>query len=176
MTLMFRYANKKELLVKLSQLAREELLHFEQVLEFMESLGVDYSHLKPSRYASEMRKGVAIDEPFRLIDTLIVGAVIEARSCERFAALAPRLLENKTTEALGRYYLFLLKSESRHYEDYLALARLYAGRGEEGGCIESRIATFLSVDQKLIESEDSQFRFHSGVPALGGRKGNRESF
>jgi len=159
MSLLFRYVDRKELLVKLSQLAREELLHFEQVLEFMEQLGVKYDHMTAGRYASELRQDIRKDEPYRLIDTLIVGAIIEARSCERFAALAPRLMKSERTAALGRYYVFLLKSESRHYEDYLALATLYSPEN-----IQSRVASFLVCEKRLIESTDSQFRFHSGVP------------
>lgn len=150
---------KKDLLFKLSQLAREELLHFEQVLEFMAGLDVPYGNLTPSRYASEMRKAVSASEPHKLVDTLIVGAIIEARSCERFAALAPRFIAQEKTAALGRYYVFLLKSESRHYEDYLSLARLYSPN-----CIDERIAEFLEKERLLIETEDTQFRFHSGVP------------
>ncbi len=161
MSLLFRYVDRKELLVKLSQLAREELLHFEQVLEFMEQLDVKYDHMTAGRYAKELRQDIRTDEPNRLIDTLIVGAIIEARSCERFAALAPRLMESERTAALGRYYVFLLKSESRHYEDYLALAALYASEG-----IDDRIELFLEREKELIESVDSEFRFHSGVPAL----------
>lgn len=160
MSLLFRYVDRKELLVKLSQLAREELLHFEQVLEFMEQLDVKYDHMTAGRYAKELRQDIRADEPYRLIDTLIVGAIIEARSCERFAALAPRLMESERTAALGRYYVFLLKSESRHYEDYLALAAMYASED-----IEGRIALFLGREKELIESIDPQFRFHSGVPA-----------
>ncbi|OUS07022.1 tRNA-(ms[2]io[6]A)-hydroxylase [Gammaproteobacteria bacterium 42_54_T18] len=160
MSLLFRYVDRKELLIKLSQLAREELLHFEQVLEFMDQLDVKYDHMTAGRYAKELRQDIRADEPHRLVDTLIVGAIIEARSCERFAALAPRLMENERTAALGRYYVFLLKSESRHYEDYLALAELYAKEG-----IGSRIEVFLECEKKLIESVDSEFRFHSGVPA-----------
>ena len=92
-------------------------------------------------------------------DTLVVVAIIEARSCERFAALAPRLMESERTAALGRYYVFLLKSESRHYEDYLALAALYSPEN-----IQDRVDSFLACEKRLIESTDSEFRFHSGVP------------
>jgi tRNA-(ms[2]io[6]A)-hydroxylase len=101
-----------------------------------------------------MRQHVRTSEPGRLIDTLIVGALIEARSCERFAALAPHV-----DEELGRYYRYLLKSESRHFEDYLTLAEQYAG-----GPIEERVGFFKEVERELVESPDSEFRFHSGTP------------
>lgn len=154
LNLMFRYVDRPELLDALSRLAREELLHFEQVLGLMRERGIDYGHLSPSRYAATLRREMRATEPQRLVDVLIIGALIEARSCERFAALAPHV-----DEQLGRYYRFLLKSESRHFEDYLALARLYTDHA-----IEPRIAELARIEQDLIESPDSEFRFHAGVP------------
>jgi len=156
--LLYRYVDKMELLSKLSQLAREELLHFEQVVTLMREMGVKYRQLSPSRYASQMRSHVRKEEPLRLLDMLIIGAYIEARSCERFAALSTGLLEKEETRAIGHYYQFLLKSERRHYMDYLALAKLYATE-----CIEERIAWFGEVERELILSPDTHFRFHSGV-------------
>jgi tRNA-(ms[2]io[6]A)-hydroxylase len=157
--LLYRYIDRTELLAKLSQLAREELLHFEQVVALMRKMGMTYRRLSPSRYASELRSHVRKEEPLRLLDILISGAYIEARSCERFAALATRLLEEKETRAIGHYYRILLKSERRHYTDYLALARLYAAES-----IEERVAWFGEVERELILSPDAHFRFHSGVP------------
>ncbi|WP_372742690.1 tRNA-(ms[2]io[6]A)-hydroxylase [Neptunomonas sp.] len=154
MTLMFRYVDRTDLLNKMSRLAREELIHFEQVLELLQARGVEYCHLSSSGYAGGMRKHIRNHEPARLIDTMIVGAFIEARSCERFAKLAPRL-----DEVLAKFYRSLLKSESRHYQDYLSLAEEYAGEP-----IEDRIALFREVEGQLIESEDEVFRFHSGIP------------
>lgn len=155
LNLMFRYVDRPDLLDRLSQLAREELLHFEQVIGLMRERGVVYGHLSPSRYAQGLRRHVRNAEPARLVDTLIVGALIEARSCERFAALAPHV-----DDELGRYYRYLLKSESRHFEDYLALARQYSDQP-----IDNRVAFFKERERALIEDPDSEFRFHSGVPA-----------
>jgi tRNA-(ms[2]io[6]A)-hydroxylase len=152
--LMFRYVDRPELLDTLSQLAREELLHFEQVVQLMRQRDVTYDHMTPARYAKGMRQHIRTSEPGRLVDTMIVGALIEARSCERFAALAPHV-----DEELGRYYHYLLKSESRHFEDYLELAEQYAQ-----GPIAERVDFFKAVEQELIESPDDEFRFHSGTP------------
>lgn len=154
MTLMFRYVDRPDLLNKMSRLAREELIHFEQVLAIMQERGMVYDHLSSSRYAAGLRKHVRTSEPGRLIDVLIIGALIEARSCERFAKLAPFL-----DDQLAKFYRSLLKSESRHYQDYLHLARDYAG-----GPIDERIAFFCEVERELIEAEDGEFRFHSGTP------------
>jgi tRNA-(ms[2]io[6]A)-hydroxylase len=155
LNLMFRYVDRPELLDALSQLAREELLHFEQVLQIMRQRDVQYDHLSPSRYAASLRKHMRNEEPGKLVDVLIIGALIEARSCERFAALAPFV-----DKELGRYYRFLLKSESRHFEDYLRLAELYAGED-----ISARVAEFAALERELIETPDTEFRFHSGIPA-----------
>lgn len=156
MTLMFRYVDRPDLLRKMSRLAREELIHFEQVLAIMEDRGVEYIHLSASRYASGMREIVKTHEPERLIDILIIGAFVEARSCERFAKIAPFL-----DPELERFYCSLLKSEGRHYQDYLHLAQSYSPEP-----IEARVEEFRQIEKDLILSEDSEFRFHSGIPKL----------
>src|SRR5690606_18324267 len=117
LSLMYRYVDNTELLNKMSRLAREELRHFEQVLAIMNKRGVTYTHLSPARYAAGLREAVRTEDPGRLVDVLIVGDIIEARSCERFASLAPSL-----DETLAEFYNSLLKSEARHYQDYLKLA------------------------------------------------------
>jgi tRNA-(ms[2]io[6]A)-hydroxylase len=156
MNLMYRYVDDFELLHKMSRLAREELRHFEQVIAIMEERGVAYNpNINASRYAAELRKPVRTYEPAKLVDVLIVGAIIEARSCERFAKIAPFL-----DEELKKFYLSLLKSESRHFMDYLDLAKKAAGEED----IEERVQFFLALEKDLIESEDDNFRFHSGVP------------
>lgn len=155
MTLMFRYVDRSDLLNKMSRLAREELIHFEQVLGIMESRGLSYGHLSPARYAAGLRKDVRTSEPGRLVDVLIIGAFIEARSCERFAALAPDL-----DDELAKFYRSLLKSEGRHYQDYLGLAEAYAGEP-----IDERVEHFRRLEADLILAEDDEFRFHSGKPS-----------
>ena len=157
--LMFRYPERIDLLKKLSQLIREEILHFEQVLEFIEQQGIKYRAIKPSRYAASLHQYVEKDEPSRLVDSLIIGGIIEARSCERFHALVPYLKDSYPE--LAKYYRFLLKSESRHFMDYIDLAKQYAD-----GAIEDRLQFFLQKEKELIESPDPLFRFHSGVPVL----------
>ena len=156
LALMHRYTDNLVLLNKMSRLAREELRHFEQVIKIMSARGVNYEPLSASRYAQGLHKGVRRQEPGRLIDTLIVGALIEARSCERFARLAPEL----DTE-LGDFYFSLLKSEARHYADYLRLAESLAGEAH----LADRLDYFRGLEVELVESADTQFRFHSGPVA-----------
>lgn len=154
MNLMYRYVDRSELLQKMSQLAREELLHFEQVVAILQARNIPYVHIEPSRYAAGLRQHIRPQEPDRLIDTLIIGAFIEARSCERFAALAPSL-----DPELHKFYQSLLRSESRHFMDYLQLAQTYAEQD-----ISGRIEFFANREAELVNSADPQFRFHSGVP------------
>jgi tRNA-(ms[2]io[6]A)-hydroxylase len=153
MNLMYRYVENFDLLNKMSRLAREELRHFEQVIGFMQKRGIPYEQIPAARYAAELRKPVRTHEPAKLIDTLIVGAIIEARSCERFAKLAPHL-----DEELANFYKSLLKSEARHFKDYLNLAADAAGKN-----IDERVQFFLEREKELIEGEDTEFRFHSGI-------------
>ena len=163
MNLMFRYSFFTDLQVKLAQLVREEMLHYEQVLEFMTKRGQEWKGLSAGRYAGGLRKEIRTYEPEALIDVLVIGAFVEARSCERFYALAPRV-----DDELGRYYRYLLKSESRHFEDYLALALDVAKTAkmkdpEED--IQQRIEHIREVEKNLILAPDDTFRFHSGIPA-----------
>lgn len=155
MSLLYRYVDQPLLLSKMSQLAREELLHFEQVVGLMEKRGVKYQHLTASRYAEGLRKHMRSRDPERLVDVLIIGGLIEARSCERFARLIPYL-----DEELARFYRTLVKSEGRHFEDYVLLARQ-----QTDASIDDRIAFFVAREAELITSPDTAFRFHSGVPA-----------
>ncbi len=152
LSLMYRYVDNSDLLNKMSRLAREELRHFEQVLAIINKRGISYCHLTPARYAAGLRKEVRTDDPGRLVDVMVVGAIIEARSCERFAALVPFL-----DAELADFYSSLLKSEARHYRDYLALAEQ-----ANGECVDARVADFLAIEKELILEPDSEFRFHSG--------------
>ncbi|WP_201544867.1 tRNA-(ms[2]io[6]A)-hydroxylase [Psychrobacter immobilis] len=156
MNLLFRYEFSYDLQRKLAQLIREEMLHYEQVLGIMNERGQEWEYLSAGRYAKGMLKHKRTYEPAAMIDVLIIGAFIEARSCERFAALA----EVINDERLAKYYRYLLKSESRHFEDYLALAQLLS---EDN--IDERVAFFKVVEAELISSPDTELRFHSGTPA-----------
>lgn len=154
MSLMHRYTDNTALLNKMSRLAREELRHFEQVLKLMTKRGIAYESVTASRYAQGLREKVRNKDPHKLVDTLIVGALIEARSCERFAALSPHV-----DKELGDFYASLLKSESRHFMDYITLAKTLASPDE----VNQRLSVFSAIEQSLIEGPDTAIRFHSGV-------------
>ncbi len=118
LTLLFRYPEHGALLRPLSELAREELGHFEEVLGALERRGLTYRRLRPSPYAGKLLSIVRETEPERLLDTLLCCAFIEARSCERMKQLATAL----PTGELRDLYAGLLASEARHHRLYLDLA------------------------------------------------------
>ncbi|USZ15232.1 tRNA-(ms[2]io[6]A)-hydroxylase [Moraxella sp. FZFQ2102] len=156
MNLIFRYEFHRQLQERLAQLVREEMLHYEQVLSLMKERGIVWHYLPAGRYAKGLLKHKRTHEPAAMVDVLIIGAFIEARSCERFSALADVIDDEK----LARYYKYLLKSESRHYEDYLNLAQSITDES-----IDERVAFFKQVEKELIETPDDMLRFHSGVPS-----------
>jgi len=145
-----------ELISKMVLLIKEELHHFQQVWEIMQSRGIAYDNLTASRYARSMMKCVRTHEPAKLGDTLICGAYIEARSCERFAKLAPCL-----DDELEKFYVSLLRSEARHFQDYLTLATKISLTS-----IDQRVRFFGDKEAELIQMPDQEFRFHSGLPAV----------
>jgi len=161
MQLMFRHPTRSDLLTKMSRLAKEELIHFEQVCRIMRQRGIVYDHLDACRYVGALRQLVRTHEPAKLMDTLIIGAFVEARSCERFELLIPHL-----DEPLAKFYSSLLKSEARHYQDYLSLAKDVAMEPGAPGLQDyhQRIAMVRDLEVQLICTEDSMFRFHSGLP------------
>lgn len=155
---LYRYPDRSALAQRMSRLAREELRHFEQVRTIMEDMNVEFERLTASRYAGKLRAAVREDEPYKLLDMLLTGALIEARSCERFAALAPHL-----PDRLGKFYNGLLASEARHFEHYIAFARSECDVDTVE--IDNRLAELRALEASLIAAPDPQFRFHSGVPA-----------
>ena len=154
MTLMTRNPHKLDVLDKMSRLAREELVHFEQVMKILKQRDIKYLPIKASSYAAKMAKYIRKTNEEILVDNLIIGSIIEARSCERFYKLAPYL-----DAELEKFYLSLLKSEARHFQDYLSLAQKYSKEP-----IDERIAFFLEEERKAITEPDDLIRLHSGMP------------
>jgi tRNA-(ms[2]io[6]A)-hydroxylase len=157
LALMFAYAEDTDLTLRLSRLAREELRHYEQVTRLIERLGGRLERLSPGRYAGELRRPVARAEPERAVDLMLCGALIEARSCERFSLLAQAL-----PGPIGELFDGLHAAEARHQGLYLELARRAATTA--GLELAPRLARFAALEAELITSPDPTFRFHSGAP------------
>jgi tRNA-(ms[2]io[6]A)-hydroxylase len=153
LALMFAYPQDRHLATVLSRLAREELRHFEQVQTLMTTLGVPFERQRPGRYAAGLRRALRTAEPGRKLDLLLTGALIEARSCERFRLLAPRL-----PQEVGGFYGQLARSEARHFAQYLELAREAAPQWRP------RLRELAEHEAELATAPDAQLRFHSGPP------------
>jgi len=154
LALIFAYPEDDALTGALSRLAREELRHFEQVQAAMSGLGVAFIRQKPGRYAAGLRRVLHTSEPGRKLDLLLSGALIEARSCERFQLLAQHL-----PEPLASFYARLAQSEARHFELYVGLAR-----ERHPLQWQPRLAELAQVEADLATAADCELRFHSGPP------------
>ena len=153
--LMAKYQDREPIANAMSRLAREELAHYERVMKIIRKRDIPLLPLSASRYAAGLRKLVRRSEPGMMTDILLISAFIEARSCERFGAVAPHL-----DAELREFYSGLLKSEARHFQGYIKLAYLYGDASD----IARRIEAIRPVEQALIADPDTEFRFHSGVP------------
>jgi tRNA-(ms[2]io[6]A)-hydroxylase len=158
LALMFAYPEDRALATRLSRLAREELRHFEQVDQLKQQHAVPYLRLKPGRYAAGLRAALRTHEPYRKLDLLLCGALIEARSCERFRLLSAR---EGLPEAAQQLYTRLEASEARHFALYLKLADVV---GDATGGIAARLQEIATIEAELATAPDPEFRFHSGPP------------
>lgn len=151
--LIFRYQDHPSLMVPLSALAREELEHFELVLSILAQRKWPFTPLSPSPYAAELYRAVRKPEPERLLDTLVVCALIEARSCERMQHLAEGLADPE----LRRLYDSLLASEARHHATYVDLAIPLFGRDPT----LERLATLSGHEAEVVANTPTEVRMHS---------------
>ncbi|MBX2796448.1 MAG: tRNA-(ms[2]io[6]A)-hydroxylase [Myxococcales bacterium] len=155
--LIFRYQDHAQLMRPLSEVAREELEHFELVLGVLEQRGASFRPLSPSPYASQLYTAVRKPEPDRLLDTLLVCALVEARSCERMRLLAEQL----TDPALASLYEGLLTSEARHHALYVNLAIDAFGRD----ATLPRLAALADHEASVLTQMPEEVRVHSRAPA-----------
>ena len=157
-SLLFRNNLEHHQLDQLSRLAREELRHFEMVIKTMQTCGVVYRPLSASRYAKHLHNWIRHEgSNERLLDQLIVAAMIEARSCERIGALLPAL-----SGPISDLYKRLHESEGRHFEVYMEFASSHAGIS----ATLERFESIRTMESQLVQNEDSEFRFHSGLPKI----------
>ena len=129
---------------------------FELVQQKMVEFEVPFRRLSPSRYAEGLRRALRRSEPERRVDLLLCGALIEARSHERFMGLIERL-----RAPLAEFYAGLAAAEARHAGLYLRLA------DKRGSGVAARLDELAAIEAELATSPDPQFRFHSGTPSPG---------
>ena len=151
--LLFSYPQVRALQEPLAALAREELLHFQQVLKLMDARGIPFERQRPSRYAGKLHSSVRAKEPERLVDLLLVCALIEARSCERL-----RLLSEAPVEAdLASFYRALYVAEARHQEVYVELARGIADPAD----VDARLEELAKHEAAVLRESAPDTRLHS---------------
>ncbi len=153
MNLIFRYTGRVDLLRPLSEIAREELEHFELMLGVLEERKIEFVRLEPSLYGSKLHQVVRKPEPHRLLDTLLCCGMIEARSCERMQILAEALPQPELKEL----YQSLLASEARHHGTYRELAHKYFPREE----VKARLLEVAAHEAAVLEETAPQIRLHS---------------
>ncbi len=124
----------------------------------MNELKVPFTRAKPGRYAGGLRALSRTSEPHRKLDLLLTGALIEARSAERFAALAPRL-----PAPLDRFYATAASVPRRATSSSICAWR-YRRRTTSGLNWRERLEVLASREAELATTPDDQFRFHSGPP------------
>jgi tRNA-(ms[2]io[6]A)-hydroxylase len=153
LTLLFRYPDQTALLRPLSELAREELSHFELLLGVLSGRGVPFRRLAPSAYAGKLLSAIRAEEPARLLDTLLCCSLIEARSCERMQLLAEGLEDPE----LRGFYSSLLASEARHHGLYLELADTVSPRHQ----VRDRLGELADHEAAVLAVPGHELRMHS---------------
>jgi tRNA-(ms[2]io[6]A)-hydroxylase len=152
--LIFRYPQQAFLAEPLSRLAREELVHFEQVLAHLAARGLRFRSLQASPYFGRLRAAARAREPERLLDGLLCSALIEARSCERFRALAEH---DGGDPELRAFYKGLLASEARHHGIFLTLADQVAPESD----VRARLAELAEHEAQVLADVPPMPRLHA---------------
>lgn len=151
LSLAVRHSADLALVKALTDIAQEELQHFKRVVEFLAQRGLALGAPPVDDYAAQLRRAMkalpASDLPL-VVDRLLVGALIEARSCERFKLLLPYLTPERCSDELRAFYDELFACEARHYRDYVDLATVAAGpRGAE---VEPRLERLAEAEARII--------------------------
>ena len=153
MNLIFHYVEHRRLCADMTEIVNEELEHFHLVLDLLERRGIKFRRIKPSQYGRKLNDLVRKQEPDRAVDRLLVAGLIEARSCERFHALA----EHVDDPELAEFYGSLFESEARHHSTYTRLAREFAD--EE--VVAQRLDELARKEAQIIAVGETLPRMHS---------------
>lgn len=153
LNLIFRYPSSTKLVRTLTAIAQEELEHFEQVNQWLDRRGIALAPLSAPPYAAGLKAQIRRQEPDRMLDSLLVSGLIEARSHERLGLLALHCSERE----LAQFYRGLMASEARHYGIYWTLATTYFDRTE----VTQRLDTLAAVESELLSTLHSEPRIHS---------------
>ena len=153
MDLMFDYVEHEDLCREMSEIVREELEHFQLVRDLLKQRNIRFRRLKPGTYGRKLKELVRRLEPHRAVDRLLVGALIEARSCERFVLLRDHLQDAQLKEFYGSLY----ESEARHHTTYVRLAKNFASDAD----VSTRLQELATVEAAIISDGSELPRVHS---------------
>jgi len=153
LNLIFHYVENADLCRAMTEIVNEELEHFHMVLALLARRGIRFRRLKPSSYGRELNDLVRKQEPQRAVDRLLVAGLIEARSCERFHALAQHVEDAE----LADFYGSLFESEARHHTTYTRLAKDFAP--EE--VVLARLDELAAAEAAIIDRGEELPRMHS---------------
>ncbi|MFN8714349.1 MAG: tRNA-(ms[2]io[6]A)-hydroxylase [Bacteroidota bacterium] len=154
-SLIVHYPEYSDMVEKMSEIAREELEHFQQVHQLITDRGGILGRERKDDYVNELMQ--FIKQPNRsreatLVDRLLFAAMIEARSCERFRVLS----ENIKDEKLAGFYRDLMISEANHYTVFIGFARKYG----QGVNVEERWKEFLEYEADVISRYGNKETIH----------------
>lgn len=153
MNLLFAYVDHVELCGAMTEIVQEELAHFHLVLDLLARRGIRFRRLSPSSYGRRLHELIRKKEPQRAVDRLLVAALIEARSCERFDILARELDDRE----LAAFFGSLFESEARHHSTYVRLAKNFAPEKE----VRARLEELATAEAAIIAEGDPVARMHS---------------
>lgn len=151
--MIFRYPAHTALVRMLTAIAQEELEHFEQVNQHLEKRGIAMGPLSSPPYAAGLKAQIRRNEPDRLLDSLLVSGLIEARSHERLGLLGLYCPDAE----LASFYRGLMASEARHYGIYWVLATSYFDKNE----VNDRLEELAMVESDLLANLYPEPRIHS---------------
>lgn len=153
LNLIFHYVENLELCREMTEIVNEELEHFHLVLDLLARRGIRFRRLKPSQYGNRLHSLIRKSEPERAVDRLLVAGLIEARSCERFQALAAHVQDAE----LATFYRSLFESEARHHSTYTRLARHFASEQ----AVQARLAELYAAEAQIMAVREPHARMHS---------------
>jgi tRNA-(ms[2]io[6]A)-hydroxylase len=153
LNLIFHYVEDIELCREMTEIVNEELEHFHMVIDLLNRRGIRFRRLKPSQYGNRLHSLIRKNEPDRAVDRLLVAGLIEARSCERFQALA----EHVSDPELATFYRSLFESEARHHSTYTRLAKHFAPEA----VVEARLEELYDAEAEIMSERESLARMHS---------------
>ena len=153
MNLIFHYVENIELCREMTEIVNEELEHFHMVIDLLAKRGIKFRRLKPSQYGNRLHELVRKTEPERAVDRLLIAGLIEARSCERFQALA----EHVDDQELAEFYQSLFESEARHHSTYTRLAHHFAAED----VVNRRLEELYSAEAEIMSVREPRPRMHS---------------